>query len=77
MKRRYPLACSQGALSAKKSQWRADPILGLTDEFKNDPRAEKINLGVGIYKNEAGQTPVLTTVKKAEAVLLDTEKTKS
>lgn len=55
----------------------ADPILGLTDEFKNDPRAEKINLGVGIYKNEAGQTPVLTTVKKAEAVLLDTEKTKS
>ncbi|MCP3701069.1 MAG: aspartate/tyrosine/aromatic aminotransferase [Aliivibrio sp.] len=55
----------------------ADPILGLTDEFKNDPRAEKINLGVGIYKNEAGQTPVLTTVKKAEAVLLETEKTKS
>lgn len=55
----------------------ADPILGLTDEFKNDPRAEKINLGVGIYKNEAGQTPVLKTVKKAEAVLLDTEKTKS
>jgi aromatic-amino-acid transaminase len=47
----------------------ADPILGLTDEFKNDPRAEKINLGVGIYKNEAGQTPVLKTVKKAEAVL--------
>ena len=55
----------------------ADPILGLTDEFKNDPRSEKINLGVGIYKNEAGQTPVLKTVKKAEAVLLDTEKTKS
>jgi aromatic-amino-acid transaminase len=55
----------------------ADPILGLTEEFKNDPRSEKINLGVGIYKNEAGQTPVLATVKKAEAALLESEKTKS
>ena len=55
----------------------ADPILGLTEEFKNDSRAEKINLGVGIYKNEDGQTPVLKTVKKAEAALLENEKTKS
>ncbi|MGL5108304.1 MAG: amino acid aminotransferase [Vibrio ordalii] len=55
----------------------ADPILGLTEEFKKDPRTEKINLGVGIYKNEAGETPVLATVKKAEAALLVSEKTKS
>lgn len=55
----------------------ADPILGLTEEFKKDPRAEKINLGVGIYKNEQGETPVLVTVKKAEAALVETEKTKS
>ncbi|PKF49968.1 amino acid aminotransferase [Enterovibrio nigricans] len=55
----------------------ADPILGLTEEFKADPRAEKINLGVGIYKDESGNTPVLATVKKAEAVLLNTETTKS
>ncbi len=55
----------------------ADPILGLTEEFKKDTRAEKINLGVGIYKNESGETPVLATVKKAEAALLETEKTKS
>ncbi|OIN23506.1 amino acid aminotransferase [Vibrio barjaei] len=55
----------------------ADPILGLTEEFKKDARAEKINLGVGIYKNEQGETPVLATVKKAEAALLETEKTKS
>ncbi|NAW99331.1 amino acid aminotransferase [Vibrio sp. V11_P1A41T118] len=55
----------------------ADPILGLTEEFKKDPRTEKINLGVGIYKNEAGETPVLATVKKAEAALLESEKTKS
>ena len=55
----------------------ADPILGLTEEFKKDPRAEKINLGVGIYKNEQGETPILVTVKKAEAALVETEKTKS
>lgn len=55
----------------------ADPILGLTEEFKIDPRAEKINLGVGIYKTEQGETPVLATVKKAEAALVETEKTKS
>lgn len=55
----------------------ADPILGLTEEFKKDARADKINLGVGIYKNEQGETPVLATVKKAEAALVETEKTKS
>ncbi len=55
----------------------ADPILGLTELFKKDTRAEKINLGAGVYKDEQGTTPVLATVKKAEAALLETEKTKS
>lgn len=55
----------------------ADPILGLTEEFKKDARPEKINLGVGIYKDESGNTPVLATVKKAEAILLEKETTKS
>lgn len=55
----------------------ADPILGLTDAFKADTRAHKVNLGVGIYKDEAGQTPVLKSVKKAEAILLETESTKN
>ncbi|MEJ6521956.1 aspartate/tyrosine/aromatic aminotransferase [Shewanella bicestrii] len=55
----------------------ADPILGLTDTFKADPRQDKVNLGVGIYKDEAGQTPVLQSVKKAEALLLEQEKTKN
>ncbi|MGL5360166.1 MAG: amino acid aminotransferase, partial [Shewanella sp.] len=47
------------------------------DTFKADPRQDKINLGVGIYKDEAGQTPVLQSVKKAEALLLEQEKTKN
>ena len=55
----------------------ADPILGLTDAFKADTRPHKVNLGVGIYKDEAGQTPILSSVKKAEAILLETEKTKN
>lgn len=55
----------------------ADPILGLTEAFQNDPRAEKVNLGVGIYKDEAGKTPILATVKEAEKRLLHDEQTKS
>ena len=55
----------------------ADPILGLTDAFKKDVRTDKINLGVGIYKNEMGQTPILATVKEAEKRLLAEETTKS
>ncbi|WP_375054927.1 amino acid aminotransferase [Zobellella sp. DQSA1] len=55
----------------------ADPILGLTDAFRKDPRTDKINLGVGIYKDEAGQTPVLRCVKKAEARLVQEQTTKN
>jgi len=55
----------------------ADPILGLTEAFKKDPRSNKINLGVGIYKTDQGDTPVLDCVKKAEQILLQSEKTKS
>lgn len=54
-----------------------DPILGLTEAFKNDPRPEKINLGVGVYKDAAGRTPVLKSVKAAEKRLLQEESTKS
>jgi len=53
-----------------------DAILGLTEAFNSDPRPEKINLGVGVYKDENGATPVLDSVKQAEARLLDAETTK-
>jgi len=61
----------------KISAAAADPILGLNDEFNADVRANKINLGVGVYKDANGNTPVLPSVKKAEAMLLESEKTKS
>ena len=55
----------------------ADAILGLIAEHKNDPRAEKIDLGVGVYRTEAGQTPVLNVVKKAEQALIDSQDSKA
>lgn len=55
----------------------ADPILGLADTFRSDPRTNKINLGIGVYKDETGKTPVLTSVKKAEQYLLENETTKN
>jgi aspartate/tyrosine/aromatic aminotransferase len=54
-----------------------DPILGLTEAFKKDPNPHKVNLGVGVYKDAQGHTPVLASVKRAEEVLLRTEQTKN
>jgi aspartate aminotransferase/aromatic-amino-acid transaminase len=54
-----------------------DPILGLTEAYNNDPNPNKINLGVGVYKDETGVTPIMTAVAKAEKIMLETEKTKS
>jgi len=54
-----------------------DPILGLMAAFKADPRPHKIDLGVGVYKDEAGHTPVLEAVKRAEALRLEREDSKT
>jgi len=48
-----------------------DPILGLNEAFKKDPRQDKINLSVGVYKDETGSTPILDSVREAEAALLE------
>lgn len=54
-----------------------DPILGLTEAFKKDPNPNKVNLGVGVYKDARGRTPVLASVKRAEEKLLRAEETKN
>ena len=54
----------------------ADPILGLNQAFRADPRAHKIDLTVGVYKDESGATPILRSVKEAEKRLLEQETTK-
>jgi aspartate/tyrosine/aromatic aminotransferase len=54
-----------------------DSILGLTEAFKKDPNSQKINLSVGVFKDEQGNTPILASVKEAERRLLATEQNKS
>ena len=54
-----------------------DKILQLIQMFKDDPRTDKIDLGVGVYKDATGLTPIMRAVKAAEKQLWDTEKTKT
>ncbi len=54
-----------------------DAILGLTEAYRKDTNPDKINLGVGIYQDDTGVTPVLNSVKAAEEWILTSEKTKA
>ncbi len=54
-----------------------DAILRLIAEHRNDSRANKIDLGVGVYRSAAGDTPVLDVVKQAEQRLVDTQTSKA
>ena len=55
----------------------ADKILGLVAAYAADPREQKIDLGVGVYKDASGVTPIFGAVKKAEQQLWENEQTKS
>lgn len=54
-----------------------DPILGLMAAYKEDPNPNKVDLGVGVYKDEQGHTAVLKCVKEAEALRLKQENSKT
>lgn len=54
----------------------ADPILGLTAAYDEDRSPTKVDLGVGVYRDESGQTPIFAAVKRAENLWLDRESTK-
>lgn len=54
-----------------------DPLLALTPLFKADPNPAKVDLGVGVYRDELGRTPIFRAVKRAEARLLETQETKA
>ena len=54
-----------------------DAILKLIAELANDPRDRKVDLGVGIYRDENGDTPVFRAIKKAERILVETQQSKS
>lgn len=54
-----------------------DPILGLIAAHAADPNRNKIDLGIGVYRDEAGNTPMLDCVVEAEKTLLKTQTTKT
>ena len=54
-----------------------DPILGLTQAFRNDMHADKIDLGVGVYKLADGSTPIMKAVREAEKQIIADQTTKS
>ena len=54
-----------------------DSILGLMAAFRADPEARKVDLGVGVYRDGHGETPVLAAVRKAESALIAEQTTKT
>ena len=55
----------------------ADSLLALIKLHRDDPREDKIDLGVGVYRTAEGRTPVFAAIKRAEQVLLETQESKS
>ena len=55
----------------------SDPILGLMAAFRADNDPHKVDLGVGVYRNDQGDTPILQAVRKAEQAVLGRQGTKS
>ncbi len=58
-------------------QQPADALLALIKLHNNDPRADKIDLGVGVYRTDSGATPVFACIKAAERKLLETQDSKA
>ena len=56
---------------------KPDAILALMDTFREDPRADKLDFGVGMYKDDKGHTPIMHAVKVAERQLLENQNTKA
>ena len=62
---------------SKLTQQPADALLALIKLHDADPRSDKIDLGVGVYKTADGATPVFGAIKAAEARLVDGQDTKA
>jgi aspartate aminotransferase len=58
-------------------QLSADSILGLMTQYRADPSPSKVDLGVGVYRDLTGNTPVLDCVRRAEQEVLAAQSTKS
>ncbi|MCB2013344.1 MAG: amino acid aminotransferase [Sphingobium sp.] len=71
------LVAAEGIFSDRLERQPPDALLALIGMFAADTRSGKIDLGVGVYKDEAGHTPVFKAVKAAERHLEATQPTKS
>lgn len=58
-------------------QQPADALLALIGLYRADPRPSKLDLGVGVYRDDSGVTPIMAAVKAAEKALLETRTTKA
>ncbi|MGD0502758.1 MAG: amino acid aminotransferase [Steroidobacteraceae bacterium] len=54
-----------------------DAILGLMAQFRADPSPQKVDLGVGVFRDLSGNTPILQSVRRAEQIVLQAQSTKS
>jgi aspartate aminotransferase len=54
-----------------------DPILGVMAAYRADQDPRKVDLGIGVYRNDRGETPVLSAVQRAERALLASQTTKA
>jgi aspartate/tyrosine/aromatic aminotransferase len=54
----------------------ADPLLGITTAFRADPDSGKVDLGVGVYRDDTGVTPIMKAVRESERRVLDKATTK-
>jgi aspartate aminotransferase len=64
-------------LFQRLDQLSADSILGVMAKYRADPSAMKVDLGVGVYRDLSGNTPVLASVRRAEQEILAVQTTKS
>src|ERR1700757_4160197 len=78
-----PRRTRKGSFSGRKHMFEhlasvvPDPILGLMAAFRADPDPRKVDLGIGVYRDEHGNTPVLEAVRQAESALLARQTTKT
>ncbi|NIB41381.1 aspartate/tyrosine/aromatic aminotransferase [Pseudomaricurvus alkylphenolicus] len=64
-------------LGASSAQVGEDPIFELLQQFRQDPRDNKIDLGIGVYRDHLNRSPVFSAVKHAEQWRVDTEEDKA
>ncbi|CCN35633.1 aromatic amino acid aminotransferase [Vibrio nigripulchritudo SO65] len=56
---------------------KQDPILSLSVAYRNDPRNEKVDLGIGVYRNSEGATPIMKAISMAQEKVTSTQTTKA